>query len=149
MNKAFDIIASIEELVEEGIKEGGDSISALGDLRDIAKAIDAGIEKVDALAIEQAAGREKSFEHHGRRWTRLEGSKRMNYKGIPAWERIKEELGEEEHKAQRAYELAQKVGMPGSPFKMIDGCVCNVETGENFGPPAKATFSKPQLRLEK
>jgi phage/plasmid primase-like uncharacterized protein len=94
--------------------------------------------------IEEAAHKEalkynaKTFEFNGYKVTQTEGRRMYNFKGIPMWEKVKEDLTKIETLSKMAADSYQKFGK--AQIVTDDGEIV---------PPCEITFTKPSLSFTK
>ena len=146
----FDVInhvVSLAEDVRDG-KDGANALSALGELRLLAKALTDAEGIVEPLAREQAENMPKEFIHDGVKWTKRPGSRKLTFDHIPQYRQVKEDAAAEmEAIAVKARWAFDQVGKR-VDLKIIDGKVLNEATGE-LVEPAKATYTKDSLAMGK
>lgn len=144
----FDVINHVVSLAED-VKDGkSDAITALGELRLLAKALTDADLIVEPLARAQAENMPKEFIHDGIKWTKRPGSRKLSFDHIPQYKQVKDDAAAEMEaiavKARWAYDQIGKR----LDLKIIDGKVLNEATGELIE-PAKATFTKDSLVMGK
>lgn len=142
MLTAHDVMEYISNLADQVQEEKADAIEALATLRFIAKSVGKAQEIVDPLAIKQAEGYPKTFTHGGLTWTKKEGSKRWDYKGVPELIELDEQVKLAQKKAQQAANMLERMSGKVGP----DGYVYD-QDGEIIGFPAKPTSTKESLTL--
>lgn len=100
------MIGEIITQVQSGDKS---ALVAYAELKNIEKELKAALAEIqpDAVADAERYG-EKTFNAHGYSFELRQGSRRWNFKNIPAWGQKKSELAEIEDKAKHAYTSWEK-----------------------------------------
>lgn len=137
MTTLADIIAWCEQVAANARDGNASALDALAQLRAVAGACGDAVAAVDGLAIAEAEQyHEKTFVHHGLKWTRKEGSRRFKFDHIPQWSEAQASLKMIEDRAKSAaLQLEKGLRTITDDAEVVD--------------PAIITYGKPSLTIER
>lgn len=142
----FDILEHLSQLASDVEDDKADAIEALATVRHINAGVTAALRKIDPKALEAAEKHPKNFTHAGISWRKSDGSKKYDFSKVPAISQLKDQVALEEAKSRAATDALVK--HPLAYTLDGNGDVYNSD-GVLIGHPAKLTYGKPSLTMEK